>query len=120
MRIDVTLPVVALREIDIHLGTVFTSVHFNVEGNRLVITALALGKVEVTIKFHPALEDGKVILQDAEVHGVLGLANMSEGLILAKMSEALEESSKKLDIHALSVDPEKVYFSFTPKENKEK
>lgn len=119
MRIEVTLPVAALREVDIHLGNFFTSIHFDVEGNRLVITALALGKVKVTIKCHPHLEDDKLILQDAEIHGALGLANMSEAWILSKMQEALDESSKKVDIHALSVDPDKVYMSFSPRTNEE-
>lgn len=118
MRTEVTLSVEALRGMDVRLGTFFTSIHFNIEGNRLAITALAVGKVEVTIKFHPALENGIVVLQDAEIHGALGLADMSEALILAKMSAALEENSKKLDIHALSVEPDKVYLSFSTRGNK--
>lgn len=119
MRIDITMPVEALRVIDVHLGTFFTSIHFDIEGNRLVITALALGKIGVTIKFHPSLENGKLVLQDAEIHGALGLANMSEGFVLSKMSEALEESSKKIDFHALSVEPAKMYVSFSPRSNEE-
>ena|SRR6185312_4265969 len=119
MRIEVTLPVVALREVDIHLGSLFTSVHFDVEGNRLVITALALGKIKVTIKCHPCLEDDKLTFQDAEIDGALGLANMSEAWILSKMQEALDESSKKLKIHMLSVDPEKVSLSFSPRAHEE-
>lgn len=113
MRTDITLPVEALRVIDTRLSNVFTSVYLDIEGNRLVIKAQTLGKVQVTMKFHPALENGKVVLQDAEIHGVLGIANMSESLIFAKITRTLDESSKKIDIHALSVEPDKMYLSFS-------
>ena len=64
---------------------------------------MSLGKIKVTIKCHPCLKDDKLILKDAEIDGAPGLANMSEAWILLKMQEVLDESSKKLKIHALSI-----------------
>ncbi|GHO80835.1 hypothetical protein KSD_86060 [Ktedonobacter sp. SOSP1-85] len=117
MRTNIAIPAFALREICIDVGKVLKFIRFDVFDGRIVIKALALGRVEITMKFRPFAENGKLVLQDIEVEGALWLANMSKPWIVSKIQKALEESSKKVFIHDISTVSDKIYLSFSPRKN---
>src|SRR5689334_16013696 len=117
MRINVTIPAFALKEIYVDVGKLLKSIHFDILDDRIVVKAQTLGKVEITMRFRPMAEEGKLILQDPEIEGALGLAHMSESLIMSKIQKALEANAEKVFIHDVSIASEKIYLSFTPRQS---
>ncbi|GHO49122.1 hypothetical protein [Ktedonospora formicarum] len=117
MRINITIPAFALKEINVDVGKLLKCIRFDVLNDRIVIKALALGKFEITMKFRPSAENGKLVLQDAEVEGALGLAHMSESWIMSKIQKALEANAEKIFIHDISTASDKIYLSFSPRQS---
>lgn len=117
MHIGITLSEAALEGTDIRVKNLLTSVHVKIEGDYVVVRALTLDMVEVTLKFRPGLEDDKIALQDASIEGVAGLANRSESWVLSKIADALEDLSKKVAVHDLHIDADKLYLSISPKKS---
>lgn len=117
MRINITIPAFALKEIHIDVGKLLKSVRFDMLDDRIVIKALALGTVAITMKFRPCAENGKLVLHDSEIEGALWLANLSQDWLMSKIQKALEGSSEKIFFHDISTASDKIYVSFSPRKS---
>ncbi len=117
MRTSIIASRSALKEIEVRIRNFLTSLHFDFEEDFMIVKALTLEKVEVTIKFRPGVDQGKIVLQDATVQGALWLANLTESWILSKIADSLEETSKKVEFHDFHLDPDKLHLSFSPRKD---
>jgi hypothetical protein len=104
--IDISVPTALLKEtkvnVDIGMG-IEVPVSLDVEDDWLVIKAPTS-----TIRYCPQVQDGKLAFDDLKVSGSLWLAR-------SKIIKSLEDSTKNIILHDISLRSSDMHISFSPR-----
>ena len=105
-RIDISVPTALLKEIkvqiDIGMG-MEVPVSLHVEDDWLVVKAPTS-----TIRYRPQAQNGKLAFDDLKVSGSLWLAR-------SKIIKSLEDSTKDIILHNISIKSSNMHISFSPR-----
>ena len=104
--IDISVPTALLKEAKVHVDIgmgIEVPVSLDVEDDWLVVKA-----TNSTIKFRPHVQNGKLALDDLKVSGLLWLAR-------SKIIKSLEDCTKNIILHDISIKFPNIYLSFSPR-----
>ena len=109
--IDISVPTDLLEEIKIHADVgmgIEVPVSLHVEDDWLVVEAPTS-----TIKCRPHTQNGKLALDDLKASGLFYFAR-------SKIIKALEDSTKDIILHDISIKSPNIYVSFSPRTSETK
>ncbi len=104
--IDISVPTALLEEIKVHVDIgmgIEVSVSLHVEDDWLVVKAPTS-----TIRYRPQVQNGKLAFDDLKISGSLWLAR-------SKIIKSIEDSTKNMILHDISIRPPNMYISFSPR-----